>query len=132
MLILAVVGSPAPRNLVPVAVPEPVNVQGIAPARDCVRLTGGQPYTVPAGHWLVLTALGSSEPNLLSFVRVSVFVNGEEKERLTFLPPSEYPFSTMTNAPSGMTYPPGTILELGSTTASSSNLTRAWGYLVGA
>lgn len=105
-----------------VAVVNPLQVQGIPRAQDMIQIKEGQPYPVPAGKVLVITALGTKggsntselDINGVNEVRINTNVNASS-------------FATMFHLPPGLTAKSGDIVE--PSTGSSMN-GRAWGYLV--
>lgn len=99
-----------------------VEVVGIPDPRDMVMIREGQPFTVPTGKILVVTALGATSN---SFV-VSLLVDGQnEMEAVANLPYGNS--TTVQQLPTGFTVPSGSIVEV---TSGQAIFARAWGYLV--
>jgi hypothetical protein len=95
--------------------------------RDMVQIQGGTTYSVPPGHLLVITALGSGQPLPSSSVRL--LVNGSSQLEAS-ISGVNVDTPSMRPVPSGCAIPAGAIVSLIETYGGTSPpILQAWGYL---
>ena len=92
--------------------------------RDMVQIREGQPFTVPAGKILVVTAVGRASPQWSS---TNLRINGNVD--LNVQQPAPMPSaSPLIPLPTGLTYVWGTVVEPDDGDPTNQQ-GRAWGYL---
>ena len=103
--------------------PHNVLIEYMPHPRDMVQIVDGQPFTVPSGKILVLTAIGDA--NTASSIQLKV--DGVFRFKLANAGYSETPL-TMFPIPQGMTVQSGGLVEVVGGSGGVGN-TWAWGYL---
>ena len=96
------------------------------PVRNAVIVVEGQPYTVPSGRLLVLTAMGSSQVNTGSS-STSLRINGTQHADAWW--PTSDATTSILPLPSPLVAPSGTTVEVINGAPGVPDDARAWGYL---